>query len=132
MLLFGRGQSADAGADEDANLVAIHFVEVQAGVLDRLVGRVNPELREAVGAPDFLGGRKGGGGIKILDLGGDLAIELRNVERGDRADAAPAPNQVVPECVHVVAQRGNHAQARHNHPPLFEISAHETSRGSSR
>ena len=36
VLVAGGLQSADAGADEDADFVAVFLVEVQAGILQRL------------------------------------------------------------------------------------------------
>src|SRR5205807_9665158 len=98
-------QSADAGADEHTGFIAVQFVEVQSGVLQRLVAGVNAELREAVGAPDFLGRRKGGSRIKIFHFGRNLAIVLGDVERSDFINAAASGDEVVPEGVNVQAER---------------------------
>ncbi len=84
LALLGDGlQAADAGADEHADFVAVDPVKVQARIAQGLPGGMDAELGEAVGAPDFLGGRKGGSWVEILDLGGDLAVELGGVEAGD-------------------------------------------------
>ena len=90
-VLLGDGlQAADAGADEDADFVAVDLVQVQPGILERLPGGINAELGIAVRAPDFLGRGKGRGGVEVLHLAGDLGVECRGVERGDRVDAALA------------------------------------------
>ena len=60
VLFDGRLQAADAGAEDDADFVAVFLVEIQAGIQQRLISGVNAELRVAVGAPDFLGRRKRG------------------------------------------------------------------------
>ena len=80
MLLGGRGQAADAGADDDADFVAVFLVEIEAGIEQRLMPGVDAELRIAVRAPDFLRRRKRRRGIKIFHLAGDLRVERRRVK----------------------------------------------------
>ena len=94
-------------------------------------GGMDAELGKAVGAPDFLGRREGGKRVEILDLGGNLAVELRGIEAGDPGDAALAGEQVVPESVHLMTQRGNHAQAGDDYPALGPVAGHKIKRGSS-
>ena len=54
----GGFQSADAGADDDADFVAIQLVEFRAGILERRPRGMDAELRVAVRAPDILRRRK--------------------------------------------------------------------------
>src|SRR6059036_2273943 len=113
MLFFHRVESADAGTDKHADFVAIDLVQVQTGILERLVARIDAELREAVGPANFFGGRKSRRRIKILHLGGYLAIVVGNVEGCDLVDAAAPGDEVGPERVDVVAERGYDAQSRY-------------------
>jgi hypothetical protein len=55
VLFFDCGKAANAGPDEDADLVAVNSFQVQAGIDQSLMCRRHAELREAVGPPDFLG-----------------------------------------------------------------------------
>ena len=55
VLVFERFQSADAAADEDAEAVAIHFFEIDAGIAHRAFRRGHREVREAIGPLVFLG-----------------------------------------------------------------------------
>jgi hypothetical protein len=57
------------------------FVEVEAGIEQRLVPGINAELRVAVRAPDFLGRGKRRRGIKIFHLAGDLRVERREASK---------------------------------------------------
>ncbi len=54
VLLRGGGQTADAGADDDADFVAIFLFEVEAGIEQRLMSGIDAKLRVPVRAPDFL------------------------------------------------------------------------------
>ena len=76
-----------------ADFVAVHLVQIEPGILERLPCGIDAELRETVGAPDLLGRRERGAGIEILHLAGDLCVERRRVEGGDSVDAALAGNQ---------------------------------------
>ena len=80
-LLGGGGQTADAGADDDADFVAVFMVEVEAGIEQRLVPGENAELRITIRPPDFLGRRECRERIKIFHLTGDLGVERRGVKR---------------------------------------------------
>ena len=104
VLLVGRLQAADAGADKHADFVAVGFVEIQAGIAQRLPAGIDAELANS----DRCGGLPWAKETRASDrnpyLGGDLDVELRGVERGNPVDAAFAGDQVVPKGVDVVAQ----------------------------
>lgn len=98
LVLFLDGvETADAGADERAGLLVVHFAEVEAGVEQRLVSGEYGELRETIGAPGIFWTWEGGNGIEIGHFGGDSRREIGDVKRGDRVNAAFAGNNVFPE-----------------------------------
>ncbi len=105
-VLIGCGpQAADARADEHADLIAVNVVQVQPGVVQGLPGGIHAELREPVGPPDLSWGRKGRGGVEVLDFGGDLGVEPGGIERRDSCDAALPRQEAFPESGDIVAQR---------------------------
>jgi len=131
-LLAGGLQAADAGAEEHADFVAIFRGEVQAGILQRAPRRIDAKLRIAVRAADFLGRREGGQRVEILHLAGDLRVKRRRVKRRDPVNAALAGDEILPEGVEVVAERGNDAHARDNHAAVDRVVCHgKIKRGSS-
>ena len=97
MLCFLRPQTAYAATDETANLVAIQFIQVHAGILQRLPGGVNTQLCEAVGPTHFLRVWKSRCGIEVLNLRSDLAREIADIKRGHAVDAAFTVDDVLPE-----------------------------------
>ena len=52
---FDQRQTADARADTRADLLAIHTLEIEPGVPDRLDARGEPVMDEAIEAPRFFG-----------------------------------------------------------------------------
>jgi hypothetical protein len=90
VLLFRRVKSPDAGPDEHADFVPVGFVQIQAGIDQRLMGGKYAELRKPVRAPCLLRGWKRVRRIKVLHFTGNLRIEGRGVEKGNRPDAALA------------------------------------------
>ena len=132
LALFGDGlQAADAGPDEHTDFVPVDAVQVETRIAKCLDGSMDAELGKAVGAPDFLGRREGGKWVKTLDLGGNLAIELRGIEARDLRDAALASQEVLPESVHLMTQGGNHAQAGDDYSAVGPVAGHKIKRGSS-
>ena len=118
MLFGGGGQAADAGADDDADFVAIFPVKHEAGIKQRVMRGENAELGEPVGMPDFLRRRKGGCGIEIFHLAGDLRFKRRRIERADAVNAALPGDDVVPKDVGLVSQRRDHTKAGDDHAAL--------------
>src|ERR1019366_1924186 len=130
VLLDGRLQAADAGAKDDADLVAVFLVEFQAGIQQCLISGVNAELRIPVRTTDFLGRRKCGREVKLLHLAGDLGVERRRVKGGDPVNAALAGNQVVPENVQLMPERRDNAEAGDDHTTVCCIGCHKIKKGS--
>ena len=94
---LGRLQAADAGADEHADFIAIDFVQIEAGILQRLPTGINAELGEAIRAADFLRRRKGGRGSKFFTSAAIWRVKLRRVKGGDSVDAALARRSGYPK-----------------------------------
>src|SRR5689334_17536950 len=97
-------EASDAGAEERADLVAVRLVEVEAGIFQSAMGSRNRKLREPVGAPHFFGRRQIRDGIKVGDFGGDFAIIVRRVKRGNCFNTAFASDDVVPKRVDFSAE----------------------------
>ena len=132
LALFRDGlQPADAGADEHADLVAVHPVQLQTRIAQGLPGRMKGELRKTVGAPDFLGRRQRRQGVEVLHLSGNLRIERGRIEAGDSGDAALAGEQVLPRRLHLMAQWSHRAQAGNDYPALAPVAGHKIKRGGS-
>jgi hypothetical protein len=127
VLLLGGVQAADAGADEHADFIAVRLGQIKAGIQQGLVAGENAKLREAVGALEFLGRGKRGGGIEVLDLGGNLAIEAGGVEGADPVNAALAGRDLAPERVHLLPEGGNHPEAGDDNPAFGPINCHKIS-----
>src|SRR5437868_2178791 len=82
-ILIGTIVAADAGTEENADFVAIEFIEVHARILDGLPPGIDGKLGEPIRATHFLGRGKGGRGIEVLDLRGNLSVVILRVKRGD-------------------------------------------------
>src|ERR1019366_7472611 len=130
-LLGGGGQTADAGADDDADFVAVFPVGVESGIEQRLVPGENAELRITIRPPDFLWRRKRRQRIKMFHLAGDLRGERRRVERGDAVNAALAGDEFAPENIELMSQRGDDAQTGDDHAPVYPVACHKIKRGGS-
>ena len=106
-LLFHAVKTADAAADHHTKPREVGLLEINAGILQRHLRAGHRELREAVGALGGLGIFKMLRWLEITDLAGDLAIEIRGVERLKPADAAAALDQGFPKCLQVVSNRAD-------------------------
>jgi hypothetical protein len=89
MFALDHVESADAGADVDADHLGVFGSDFQLGHLERFVGGGDGEVDEAAHLLHFffLDELEG---IEVADLGGDLAGEGGGVEGGDATDAALA------------------------------------------
>jgi hypothetical protein len=83
------------------------------------------ELAVTIGAADFFGRGKGGGGIEISDFGGNLAIERRGIEMTDAVHAAVAGEQAFPKGFDIRAERRGKAQAGDDDSVIDPIGCHE-------
>ena len=116
MLRFLRAEPADAAADEAADLVAVEFLKIHSRIFERLPAGVDAQLRKAIRAPHFLGVWKSRGGIEALDLRGDLAGEIADVERRHAVYAALAGDDFLPKCLHFAAERRGDAHTGDHYP----------------
>ena len=97
VLVFLRGQAADAAADETANLVTIQIFQHHVAVAQRLPRSEDTQLCEAVRPAHLLGRGKRGVGVKVLQLRGDLATVVGDIKRRDALNAAPSRDDFFPE-----------------------------------
>src|ERR1019366_5719964 len=131
LALLGDGlQAADARADEHANLVAIHLLQIQTRIEQGPPARIHGELRKTVRAPHFLGRRQRGERIKRLYFSGNLRVETGRIEASDLVDAALAVEQAGPEGIHLVSQWSHRPQAGNDDPALCPVAGHKIKRGS--
>ena len=115
-MLFGRRrQAADAGADDDADFVAVFLVEFEAGIHQRAPRGIDAELRVTIRAADFLRRWKRGREVEILHLPGDLRVERCRVEGGDPVNATLAGDEAVPKNVQLMSERRDDAEAGDDH-----------------
>src|SRR5690606_35105450 len=115
-LLLERADPADPAPDDHADPVAVQAIELvgEPGILDRLLGDGNGELREAVGAAYLLAVevllR-----LEVLHLAREADVEpLRRVELRDRRCPAPALEQRGPGTRYVVAHGCDQPDAGHD------------------
>ncbi len=62
-------------------------------------------------------------GIEVLDLSGDLAIEVRGIEMRNRPDAALPGDEVLPAFLRADAQRADQSNARNDYPASQVLDA---------
>jgi hypothetical protein len=104
-------------ADGSARIEQIIYFST-ASILDRHLGRTHRELRVTIRAAHILGGGIKRRRIVTADFAGDLAVELRGVERRDRPDPAPPGLQALPECGQVIAYRTDHSNSCNDNTPF--------------
>src|SRR5439155_11247461 len=92
--------------------------DLELRVLERLTGRRDGELREAVGSADLLAVHVDER-IEVPDLARDRRLETRGVEPGDRSDPALPREETVPGLLHRRAEGGDEPDARHDDPAAF-------------
>ena len=88
-------QTADAGADRDADPFAVLVGHLESGVRDRLLGGGDAIVDERIGLAGFLA-RHVEGEVEVPDRRPDPARETADVEGVDGGDAAPAGNDIFP------------------------------------
>ena len=86
VVLFDRLESADSRADVHADAVRLARAEREPGVVHRHLGRRQRVVDERVHLLDLFGVDEVGG-VEVLDLGGDPAVEEGRIESRDAADA---------------------------------------------
>ena len=115
--------AAGAGAEDDADLLAVRVVDLEARVGDRLLGGRHAVLEADLGPPDRLGVEPRER-VEVVDLAGRLGLVSAHVEAGDLAEAAPAVDEVVPGGPLVVADRADDAEAGDGDAAVVVGSAH--------
>ena len=82
MLALDDFESADAAADDHADAFGVLRIDLEAGLSQRKIGGRDTELDKAAHFLDFFAFDELGG-IEILDLSGDAAVERRGVKLFD-------------------------------------------------
>lgn len=103
MLSFDGLESADSRPHEHAEFVQVCLFQIDSGILDCLESGEDAKLGVAVGAANFFGIGEGRRNVQLVDLGGNAASVLANVEGGDGDDAAVAAGDSLPEAVDGIA-----------------------------
>src|SRR5208282_2284954 len=108
-------ESADARADMHADALGVFGRDLEPGHLHRFVGGGDGEVDEAAHLLYFffLDEVKG---VKVADLGCDLAGKSGGVEPGNAADAAFAGEQGLPYCAGGMADGADQADAGDDDP----------------
>ena len=104
------GDAAAARRHEDADTVAVVIRDLEPRVGQSLARDGHGKLRRAVDAPRRLAIHVVGR-VKALDLAGNVVRHVFGVETGDLACAGLSRQQILPECLHVVADRRHCAHA---------------------
>ena len=105
---LGDVQTADARTVDDTGAIRVEGTRGQTGLVDGLLSGSDGKVRALVhalglSALDVLGD------VEVLDLGGQLDLVIGHVKAGDRADAALAVLERLPEGRDIVADRGHRA-----------------------
>src|SRR6266436_6441555 len=110
-LVLERFQSADAAADNHAEAVPIHFLEIDAAVLDRHLRSGHGQLNKTIRPPDVFGVVEKILRIEVAHLTADFAVVVRGVEGLNPADAAFAFNQVFPKGLETISDGSDNTEA---------------------
>ena len=121
LLALGHLDAAHAAGDDDAAAGEILLLPVQTAVGQGLLGGGGGQLGVAAHVPHVLLVQHGGG-VPVLDLGGQVDLLGGAVIPGDGANAAhPVPDSL-PGVGGVVAQGVDGAQAGNQHSAFFHIA----------
>ena len=117
-------QATDAGAHENAGAVLLVLgLQLDAGILHRLLGGRHGIDDEVVVAADFLGihpllGIEGAvAAVAARDFAGDLAGQVGCIEARDLAAARLAREKPAPGFVDAIGERGNHTKSGDDDTP---------------
>src|SRR6266436_3148378 len=117
-LVFQRFQPADAAADNHAEAVPIHLLQVEAAVLDRHLRSGHGQLNETIRAPDVFGVVEKVFWIEVAHFTADFAIVVRGVEGLNPADAAFAFNQIFPKGLETISDGSDNTEAGNYNAPI--------------
>src|SRR3546814_699727 len=115
--LFGdRADTANTGADANADALAVIVGNFETGVADRLFGGRNTVMNKRIGALDVLDAQPLLG-VEVPDHATEPGGIGRHVEIRDRSDTGPPRSDVAPGRGDIVAHRGHDSQAGDDHAP---------------
>ncbi len=113
MLALDHVESADAGADMDADSLGVFIRDLQLRHLERFIRRSQREVDEAAHLLNFFFLDEVQR-VKVADFGGDLARICGCVKGGNTVDAALSRQQRGPHLGGGVTERADHADAGNN------------------
>ena len=111
VLALDHVESADAGADVNADALGIFGRDLELRHLHGFIRRGDREVDEAAHFLDFFFLDEIQR-IEVADFGGDLAGKGGSIERGDAADAALARRQSLPDCAGGIADASRSGRCR--------------------
>ena len=121
---FDHGQTADAGAD--ANADALHIFGVfQTGVPHRLNPRCHAVMNKGIHAAGVFG-RDVRADIEIMHFPGNAAGESGSVEFAQRADAGLPRQDIAPCRFNGIAHGTDDAKAGNDHSAMCQLELHRT------
>ena len=103
--------AADAGAEHHGDAIAVLVGHFQAGLGQRLVGRHDGVLHEALEAARLLLGQAVLDTVEVAHLAGNVHLVLARIEALDGLNAALAPHERLPQRLNAHAGRRHRAHA---------------------
>jgi len=103
-------QATHARADDDAHILRVLLGDGESRVVQRLPGGAHREMNEAIIAPHFFAVHVLCG-VKVFHRRGELRIERRRIEAGDRLAARLPLTQSLPHRRGIVSDRADQPYA---------------------
>src|SRR5258705_7309023 len=126
MLRFEGLHAADSGADEHTGPVAVHGIEIEAGVTNGLRAGNDRELDEAIHALGVLA-VDDSLGREVLHFTRESRVVLRRIEARDGLGTRPTFEERLPEHRYVVPERRNDTRSSDEY--LVPVVRHDRSHG---
>ena len=121
VILFDAAQAADSRADGHTDTFCVCVGDLQAGIADGLHARGDAVVNERLHLPGvFL--RHVFGDVEVFDLPAEAHRKVADIERGDRLDAAPARENIVPGFADRETHRRDDAQSSDDNAPAYHGS----------
>ena len=122
-LTLDRFQPAYAGANQYARSLGFQVFLGQARIGHGSTGSSKGEVHVTIVSADLLGTHFGRG-IEILDLGSDLARNIRRIETSDGTNAGATGYERIPERVYVTANGGKNTKTGDDYARVGFCSRH--------
>ena len=120
--ILDQRQPADTGADAHPDLLALHLVQIQSGIAQRIDTCRQTVMNEGVKAPHFLG-RQITGRVKIAHLTSDFCGEGCGIETTDWSDTGTTRGNRLPSLSDGITDRGDDPKAGHHNAATSHAEA---------